>query len=184
MKNYIFESERLGFREWNMDDLNFFAQMNRKARVMKYFTTSLSKEESKDFLKAIILHFDNHGYGLYAVEIKENHQLIGFIGFQIATFKAAFTPCVEIGWRLDDQYWKLGYATEGAKATLKYGFSHLNLQRVYSFSAKTNLASIRVMEKIGLKHQEDFKHPKIKDNHPLQRHVLYRITKDEHENDC
>lgn len=183
MVDYIFESERLGFREWTLDDLDFFAKMNSKDSVMKYFPSKASREESEIFLKRIILHFDNHGYGLYATEIKDTGELIGFIGFQIATFYARFTPCVEIGWRLDDQFWNEGYATEGAKAVLKYGFDYLNLQRIYSFTSKINKPSISVMEKIGLKYQENFNHPKVEEGSELCNHVLYLISLRDYDND-
>jgi len=184
MDAYIFESERLGFREWTLDDLDFFATMNNKDSVMKYFPTKLSRQESEAFLQRIILHFDNHGYGLYATEIKETGELIGFIGFQIATFYARFTPCVEIGWRLDDKFWNKGYATEGAKAALKYGFNYLNLQKVYSFTPKINQGSVKVMEKIGLKYQENFNHPKVKEASELCSHVLYLMLHNEYNNNC
>lgn len=183
MEKYIFESKRLGFREWTLDDLEFFANMNSKDSVMKYFPSKPTREESEHFLKRIILHFDNHGYGLYAAEIKATGELIGFIGFQIATFYARFTPCVEIGWRLDDEYWNEGYATEGAKAVLDHGIKFLNLQKIYSFTSSINKPSINVMEKIGLKFMEHFNHPKVKAESNLCEHVLYIISADEYNND-
>jgi ribosomal-protein-alanine N-acetyltransferase len=167
------ETERLYFREWTKNDLDFFAEMNKSPKVMKHFLKPLSDEESALFLERIQHHFDHHGYGLYAACLKTNGQPIGFIGFQITTFKAFFTPCVEIGWRLHEDYWKQGYAVEGAKALLDYGFSHLGFERVYSFTSTTNQASQKVMERIGLEYQRTFDHPNIEEGHPLQKHVLF-----------
>jgi len=171
--NYIFESERLGFREWTENDSDFFAQMNSNEQVMKYMLKPLNREESDDSLKRIMNHFDNHGYGLYAVELKSTNGLIGFIGFQIATFYAHFTPCIEIGWRLDSQYWNQGYGTEGARRVFEYGVSNLNFRKMYSFTSLLNEPSIHIMEKIGLQRIEEFDHPKIPDKNPLKKHVLY-----------
>ncbi|WP_339364221.1 GNAT family N-acetyltransferase, partial [Vallitalea maricola] len=94
-----------------------------------------------------------------------------------AIFESYFTPCVEIGWRLDNKYWNKGYATEGAKACLKYGFNIIGLNDIYSFTSQLNEPSINVMKKIGLIEQGTFNHPKVeKDNH-LRTHVLYKIDK-------
>lgn len=92
-------------------------------------------------------------------------------------FNAPFTPAVEIGWRLDYNYWGQGYAVEGAKAVLRYGFETLHLPKIVSFTTVTNIRSRRVMEKIGLTHhpEDDFDHPLLKGDHPLKRHVLYSL---------
>ena len=105
--------------------------------------------------------------------------MIGIIGLMTPSFEAHFTPAIEIGWRLSSNHWNKGYATEGAKAVLRHAFTELNLDGVVSFTAVNNLASRRVMEKIGLKHnsKDDFDHPKLVEDCPLKRHVLYRLSK-------
>lgn len=173
---YIFDSERLLFREWMTDDQDFFAKMNSNPRGMEFFTKVLTRDESDQFLDRIQNHFDHHGFGLYAICLKSTHQLIGYIGFMIATFKAYFTPCIEIGWRIDEEYWGKGYATEGAKRVLEYGFNQLELEDVYSFTSKINKPSQRVMEKIGMSKIDEFQHPRIDEGHPLKTHVLYHIN--------
>ncbi len=89
-------------------------------------------------------------------------------------------PIVEIGWRLSSHHWGKGYATEAAKAVLRYAFTELNLIEIISFTVKANTKSRRVMEKIGLHHSvaDDFDHPKLDENSPLRRHALYRLTRD------
>lgn len=149
---YQFETERLGFRQWNKEDKIPFAVMNANSEVMRYFPNRLTREQSDNFIKNISKHFEKYGYGLWAVEMKETEAFIGFIGFfYTATFESTFTPCVEIGWRLDNKYWNKGYATEGAKGCLDYGLNQLGLKDIYSFSSVINKPSIHVMEKIGLK---------------------------------
>lgn len=178
---YIFESSRLGFRMWEESDKDLLYNMNANKEVMRYFPKTLDYKETDSFLDRIQGHFKQNGYGLWAVEIKDTKEFIGFIGFLITTFEAEFTPCVEIGWRLDNKYWNKGYATEGAKACLEYGFNELNLDAVYSFTAKINKPSENVMKRIGLKKVGEFKHPKVEENSPLKSHVLYKIEKTKYE---
>ena len=105
--------------------------------------------------------------------------MIGFLGLIPPSFEAHFTPAIEIGWRLASLHWNKGYATEGARAVLDYAFKQLKLDEIVSFTVPHNLASRRVMEKIGMHHNpnDDFDHPKLDQNSPLKRHVLYRIAK-------
>lgn len=180
MKGYIFESDRLGFRLWKELDKEAFAKMNSNEEVMRYFPKPLNYKESDEFYNRIQEHFNTNGYGLWVAEIKDTKEFIGFIGLLIATFQAEFTPCVEIGWRLDNKYWNKGYATEGAKACLEYGFNELKLNQIYSFTAIINKPSQNVMNKIGLKKIDEFLHPKVEEGDPLKPHVLYRIDKEEY----
>jgi RimJ/RimL family protein N-acetyltransferase len=123
-------------------------------------------------------HFDIHGFSPYAVEFRRDHTFIGFIGLNIPSFDALFTPCVEVAWRLDPEYWGQGLATEGARAVTEFGFQQLKLWEVVAFTVPANLRSRRVMEKLGMKHSsaDDFDHPQLPTAHPLCRHVLYRLS--------
>lgn len=168
-----FETQRLIFRDWKEQDLKEFRIMNKDLMVMKYFAKTLTDQETDLFYRRIQDEFNDFGYGLYAVETKYNNEFIGFIGFHRATFNATFTPCIEIGWRLKYEAWGNGYATEGAKACLKYGFDILGFDKVYSFTSKVNLQSQNVMKKIGMKKVMEFKHPNIIENSSLCEHVLY-----------
>jgi RimJ/RimL family protein N-acetyltransferase len=151
--------------------------MNADPRVMQYFPGALSVEESDRFVRRIEAHFERHGFGLWAVEIPGVVPFAGFIGLSIPAFDAHFTPCVEIGWRLAAEQWGRGYATEGARAVLSFGFETLQLGEIVSFTVVDNLRSRRVMERIGMAHDpaDDFDHPAGAGGPPPRRHVLYRI---------
>jgi RimJ/RimL family protein N-acetyltransferase len=88
-------------------------------------------------------------------------------------------PCVEIGWRLAADQWGRGYATEGARAALAFGFGTLGLPEIVSFTTVDNHRSRRVMTNIGMIHNpaDDFDHPSVTGR--LRRHVLYRIVRDD-----
>lgn len=173
---YFFTSERLGFRRWKPADLPLFIAMNKSAEVMHYFPSTLSDEETTSLFDRIETHFDTHGYGFYAVDELQTHQWIGFIGFQNVRFEAEFTPAVEIGYRLLPSAWGKGIGSEGSLASLKHASTALPFNEVVSFTAKINIPSQRVMQKIGMNYQGDFDHPMINPNDRLYRHVLYHIS--------
>ena len=171
------ETERLILRNWQESDVAPFVEMNHDPEVMKYFPAILSADETKILVMRIKSHFKEHGFGLFAVELKSEKKFIGFTGLAIPTFEAHFTPAVEIGWRLASKYFGQGYATEAARKVLEFAFNELKLKEIVSFTAMVNKPSINVMKKIGMTHdsKDDFQHPKLDKNHPLSLHVLYRI---------
>jgi len=170
-------TERLYLRRWRPDDRPPFARMNGDPRVMEYFPGPLSPGESDALADRIEAHFERHGFGLWAVEVPDVTPFAGFIGLAIPRFEACFTPCIEIGWRLDAEHWNRGYATEGARAALAFGFRWLQADEIVSFTVPQNVRSRRVMEKIGMTHSpgDDFEHPLLPEGHRPRRHVLYRV---------
>src|SRR5260370_3650458 len=114
-------TDRLCLRRWVLDDRDPFARLNADPRVVEFLPGALSREESDARADRIEAHFQRHGFGLWAVEIRGIARFAGFIGISIPSFEAHFTPCVEIGWRLDAEHWGRGYATEGARAALEVG---------------------------------------------------------------
>jgi RimJ/RimL family protein N-acetyltransferase len=178
----ILETERLMLRTWNDNDVQPMLAINQDPKVMEYFPGLQDLEMTKNFIDKVNAHFENHGYSLYTTVRKDTNEFIGFIGLLIADFKAHFTPATEIGWRLSSNHWGQGFATEGAKAVLDYAFRELKIPEIVSFTAAGNAKSIRVMQKIGLQHNEadDFDPPKLDDESPLKRHVLYRLSREKY----
>lgn len=152
-----------------------FVAMNKDKRVMRYFPDLLSESETEAFFNRILDEFDRKGWGLYAVEIKSTGEFIGYVGLHEIGFDADFTPGVEIGWRLASEYHNQGYATEAAKAVMTMA-KESGIDRLYSFTAKINAPSERVMQKIGMVKIGEFDHPKLSEDSPLLRHVLYMIS--------
>ncbi len=169
-------TERLWLRPWRRADRDAFAAMNSDPQVMEFFPSLMTREESDASVDRAEAHFAEHGYGIWVAEVPGEAAFIGFIGLWRPTIEAHFTPCVEIGWRLAAGFWGRGYATEGALASLKFGFESLGLEEIVSITSPLNLRSRRVMEKIGMTRDEtgDFDHPRVPDGHVLKRHVLYR----------
>ena len=168
------ETERLILRSWKPEDLPLFTEMNKDARVMRYFPAILTDEQTESFYNRIQSEFERNGWGLYAVELKSNGTFIGYVGLHEIGFDADFTPGIEIGWRLAADYHNQVLATEAAKEVLKLA-KQKGLTRLYSFTAKQNSPSERVMQKIGMKKVGEFEHPNLSSDSPLRTHVLYQI---------
>ncbi len=168
------ETDRLVLRDWISEDLPLFIAMNKDDRVMHFFPSVLTEEETESFFFRIQSEFERNGWGLYAVELKSTGQFIGYVGLHEIGFDADFAPGVEIGWRVDADYHNQGFATEAAKAVLELARSK-GLKRLYSFTAKKNAPSEKVMQKIGMTKVGEFEHPNLPESSPLRTHVLYQI---------
>lgn len=179
-------TERFLLRRWHEADKELFSRINADPRVMEFMPELLSADASDALVARIEGHFERHGFGLFAVELRESANLskprfIGFIGLAVPAFDAPFLPAVEIGWRLAADYWGLGLATEGANAVARHAFETLGLTSLVSFTVPGNQRSRRVMEKLGMVRDEkdDFDHPQLPVGHRLRRHVLYRLNNED-----
>jgi RimJ/RimL family protein N-acetyltransferase len=164
-------------RGWREEDLAPFAALNADPVVMEHFPSTLTRQESDALVVRVTAQLDDLGYGLWALEVRDSGEFVGFTGLALQTFPAHFTPAVEVGWRLTRSAWGHGYATEAALAALDYGFAVAELDEIVSMTAVTNVRSQRVMQRIGMTHDpaDDFEHPNVPDGHPVKPHVLYRI---------
>jgi RimJ/RimL family protein N-acetyltransferase len=168
---------RLKLRQWRDADLAPFAALNADPEVMRYFPSSLTQEQSDEFAGSAHDTIERQGWGLWAVEVSDGPPFIGFVGLNRVSFEEHFTPAVEVGWRLARPFWGNGYATEAATAAVSFAFERLDLDEVVSFTSTTNEPSIRVMRRLGMRHDVagDFDHPRVAEGNPLRRHVLYRL---------
>jgi RimJ/RimL family protein N-acetyltransferase/8-oxo-dGTP pyrophosphatase MutT (NUDIX family) len=170
---------RLTLRPWHEADLPQFATMNADPRVMRHFPKTLTRGESAAAITRLMDHFHRHAFGIFAVEETATATLIGSVGLTHPLFESHFTPCVEIGWRIAHPHQGRGYATEAARAALEFGFQKLQLAEIVSFTVPANEPSWMLMERLGMTRSEvdDFAHPKVPKDHPLSRHILYRLTR-------
>jgi RimJ/RimL family protein N-acetyltransferase len=173
--NPVISTPRLLLREWVPSDTAPFIAMNSDAEVMQYFPSVLTANETCSMIERIMEGFTKNKFGLYALEEKATGHFIGFTGFAIPSFESSFTPCIEIGWRLQKASWGRGFATEAATACLEYGFKKLQFPEVHSFTATVNRPSENLMKKLGMKKTSLFNHPRIESGNWLCQHVLYNI---------
>ncbi|GAB1255886.1 GNAT family N-acetyltransferase [Aurantivibrio plasticivorans] len=173
----ILETERLLLRPWKASDLKPFSRMNSNPKVMEYFPKTLSEEESTRFAEKIAKGISNNGWGLWAAERKADGKFIGYVGLNRPDAELPFYPRVEVGWRLSEEYWGMGYATEAGLKALDFANSSPDITEVVSFTAAINKRSEAVMKRLGMiKVQERFFHPNIPKNDRLCEHILYKIS--------
>jgi RimJ/RimL family protein N-acetyltransferase len=173
------ETERLLLRTWKAKDHVPFAAINADPDVMEHFPAPLTAEETDHLIRRIDRHFAQHGFGLWAVEIKWARRFIGFCGLSVPTFETHFTPAVEIGWRLAKDSWGTGYATEAANGVLGFAFTDAGLEEVLSWTVPANVRSTQVMERLGMHRAPDldFDHPRLMHDDRMRGHIVYRITR-------
>jgi RimJ/RimL family protein N-acetyltransferase len=169
------ETPRLLLREWRSEDREAFAVLNGHPEVMRYLGgVPLTRAASDALADRIAQHFEEHGFGLWAVEVKGESSMAGFIGLAFPHFLPEVMPTVEVGWRLAHEVWGRGLATEGASECLRYAFGPLALGEVCSIHLPDNIASRRVMEKLGMHFDRDARRP---DNGETVR--VFKITREE-----
>jgi RimJ/RimL family protein N-acetyltransferase len=145
------ETRRLLLRRWRRDDFDDLAAVFAKPEVWwSPAKRGWTGEETRDFLDRKFDEWESRGWSHWAVEHKPDQRLIGFLGLQPPAWLPEVMPTVEIGWRLDPDYWGKGLATEGGRAGLEFGFKVLGLDEIVSIPEPANVASCRVAEHLGM----------------------------------
>lgn len=175
----LIETNRIALRGWRESDKAAFADMNQNPDVMAFLGPPLSQEKSDAAVDAQMALIERGEPAFWAIERLVDHAFMGFVGVKTINFEAHFTPGFEIGWRLGEQFWGKGYATEGARIALKYSFSTWSMERIYSFTVPANTRSQAVMHKLGMHRvvDGDFEYPNLDHDDPLSHHVLYHVDK-------
>jgi RimJ/RimL family protein N-acetyltransferase len=155
----VLETERLLLRDWQPSDAAPFAALNADPEVTRYLNGPMRREQSDELLARIRNHWQDHGFGLYAVEVKDSGAFAGFVGLAIPSFLPDVLPAVEVGWRLAREHWGNGYATEGARASMRFGFEELELRQIISIIDPRNAASVRVAQRLEMTRGRDRIHP-------------------------
>jgi len=168
-------TERLLMRRWRDSDRAPFAALNADPEVMRYFPVPLDRAESDQSIDRFDQRFDQQGFGLWALEVLETGEFIGFTGLNPMPDGVPGAGDQEVGWRLCRHAWHKGYATEAARTALDLGLNRLGLPVIWSMTAILNSPSQAVMRRLGMVRYELFDHPRIEAGHALRPHVVYRI---------
>ena len=145
------ETERLVLRRWSTDDVDALAAVFAEPAFWHFpFRRGFTRDETEQFVERQLEHWATHGFGMWAVELKADGRLAGYTGLAIPTWLPQVLPAVEVGWRLHPDHWGRGLATEGGAASLRYGFEKLGLDRIIAIAMPDNVASLRVMAKLGM----------------------------------
>jgi RimJ/RimL family protein N-acetyltransferase len=170
-------TERLLMRRWRDSDREPFAALNGDPDTLVFFPSTLDRAESDALVDRIEARFEQQGYGLWALEVSDTGDFIGFTGLSPLPDDVPGGGGMEIGWRLAKHAWHHGYATEAAMAALGVAFDGVGLPEVWSMTAVLNEPSQAVMRRIGMREVARFNHPRVPDGHPVQPHVTYYLAR-------
>ena len=175
----MLSTPRLILREWRDEDLVPLAAMTTDPEVMRFFTGIRPRPRSDAWAARVQAHFEQHGFGIWAVEAPGVAPFIGFVGLSTIPPDFPTGAGVEIVWTLDRPFWRRGYALEAARAAIDDGFTRLRPGEILAFTATINLPSRTLMERLGMTRDAagDFEHPRVPVGHSLRPHVLYRIRR-------
>ena len=171
-------TDRLLLRRWREEDRAPYAELNGDPETLAFFPSTLTRAESDAHVDRSEARFEAHGYGLWALEVRQTGEFIGFTGLAPMPGNVPGGPDgTEIGWRLARTAWHHGYATEAARAALEVAFTGLGLPEVWSFTSVLNTPSQAVMRRIGMTEVARFEHPNVPDGSPVKPHVMYHLAR-------
>lgn len=147
------ETVRLKLRHFTPEDFDDLFRLYSDPEVMKYLSPR-TREQTQASLCKHIQHWQEHNFGMWAVIDKQSSKIIGRCGLGFLEN----TGEVELGYVFDKSYWNMGLATEASKATLKYGFLEVKLERIVAIAKPENIASVRVIQKVGMKYEKNAHH--------------------------
>jgi RimJ/RimL family protein N-acetyltransferase len=170
---------RITLRPWRLpEDLDPLFAINGDPAAMRFFPNVHDRAESDDWGRRLAADCAARGWGFWVAELR-GQGMVGVVGIKPAPFEAAFTPAVEIGWRIVPRVQRQGLAEEAARLALAYGFGPARLDRIVAWTPPANEPSWRLMEKLAMRRVSLFDHPRLPEGHALRPHLLYAITRDE-----
>lgn len=153
-KQYLIETERLRLRELSADDFFSWHRILSDEETMQYYPKPFDEEKTKSWLDWNFENYRKYGFGLWAVTLKETGEMIGDCGFTMQNIHGEIKP--ELGYHINKEYWRKGYATEAARGCLKWFFSHTDFDEVFNYQKYTNLPSRGVARKVGMTFREEY----------------------------
>jgi RimJ/RimL family protein N-acetyltransferase len=176
----VIETARLVLRPPRPEDYDPIGAMNGDPEVNHWLGRDIPRADSDALLDRVAARIADIGYGFFVTERVEDGAVIGMIGLAPIDFDCPVKGRIEIGWRLARSAWGQGYAAEGARALLAYGFQRLGFEEIVAFTATTNARSEAVMQRIGMERRPelDFDHYKLAEGHPLRRHIVYSLGRE------
>ena len=150
----ITETNRLYMREMCQTDYPALSKILQDADVMYAYEGAFSDTETQDWLDKQIRNYEQYGFGLWAVILKETDEMIGQCGLTMQDYKD--NKVLEVGYLFQKSFWHNGYAAEAAIACREYAFEKLNADKVYSIIRDSNIASQNVAKRNGMNIEDKF----------------------------
>jgi len=168
-------TERLILRGWRDEDCGALLRQASEPEVLRFLGAAPTAQDVADRIARQRAHQARLGHCFWAVERREEGDLIGLCGLQPAPAETPIEGDIEIGWQLSGAHWGRGYAREAAEASLVWAWENLSLPRIVSITVAANRRSWGLMERLGMVRRPDldFLHPKLADGDPLKPHIVY-----------
>ena len=148
-RSMVLETKRLALRKMTLNDLGDLLEVLCDSEAMQFYLQPFDHQMTQVWIERNIQRYAQHGFGLWAVILKENGKLIGDCGLVVQEVDGVEE--VEIGYHIRRDLWGQGLATEAAQACRDYGLSHLDCEKLISLINPANIASRRVAQKIGMR---------------------------------
>ena len=173
MKNVILTTDRLVLREYCKEDFSWLYEILSDGETMKYYPKPYDEAGVARWLDWSLDNYQKHGFGLWAIELKETGEAIGDAGITMQPIDGEWLP--EVGYHIDKKYWRQGYGSEAARAARDWAFQNRDFDALYSYMTVENEASQATARSIGMKKIKEYSD---KD----ENHAVYKITREEWEN--
>ncbi|WP_304198747.1 GNAT family N-acetyltransferase [Flavobacterium alvei] len=155
----ILETDRLILREFKLSDAEAFFAMDSNPKVHQYLWNKpvQKMEETIEIIEFVRKQYIENGIGRFAMISKDTNEFIGWAGLKHNTEKVNNKiNFYDIGYRLDEKFWGKGYASEATFAWLKYAFETMNIKTIEAAAHTENVASNRILQKIGMQMTEQY----------------------------
>lgn len=153
----IIETSRLYLREMNMDDFESLKAVLADQDIMKHYPYVFDDKRVMEWIERNMNRYKNDGFGLWAVCLKDNDEMIGDCGLTLQNIDGKMLP--EIGYHIRRDCQNRGYAKEAAKAVLDWAMENTNYPAFYSYCKYTNEPSIKTAESIGMRFEKEYQDP-------------------------
>ena len=154
MGKRILETERLFLREMNMDDYEALYAVLGDSEIMQYYPYRFDEERVRQWIRRNMNRYQENGFGLWAVCLKDNKEMIGDCGLTLQNIDGEMLP--EIGYHIRRDCQRKGYAKEAAKAVRDWAFENTDYPAIYSYCKYTNVPSYKTAEAIGMKFEKEY----------------------------
>lgn len=153
-KKMVLETERLVLRELTMSDEPALAEILTDPQTMEHYPAPFSRQKVRDWISWNLSNYDQYKHGLWAVIRKKDGLFLGDCGITMQEIEGDSVP--ELGYHIRKDCWGRGYATEAARGCMDYAFQILRLPRLYTYTEKNNIPSMKVAEKNGMTFVKSF----------------------------
>ncbi|MDF2906014.1 MAG: GCN5-related N-acetyltransferase [Herbinix sp.] len=173
MEKYVTETEQLALRELTMNDFQAWHQILSDQETMQYYPRTFDLKKTRSWIAWNLDNYSRYGFGLWAIILKETNQFIGDCGITMQNIHGDGNLFPEVGYHIDKRFWCKGYASQAAKACLRYAFENKDFDEIFCYQKWTNIPSRKVAEKMGMTLREEY------DDEKNTKTSMYSITRKE-----